>query len=960
MKSFQFFLLTALLLPLSLCAQTLEWAQRVGGKGNDAADVLEFDAAGNMYISGTYNDDLVDFDPGPGVFNLDARYNETNSFVLKLDAAGNFIWAKSLDGPGLEPVYDMTIDAQGNLYLTGFFQDSVDFDPGPGIYNLRSNGYLDAFVCKLDSAGHLLWARSMGSLSDDEGRSIAVDAAGGVYTVGQYDYPTDFDPSPAPADTFTLSGSFDDIFIQKLDADGHFQWARRFGELYSDKVYDVKVCPDGQLLVYGDVTGSPRYGTIASTDTITVNSTDPFLLRINADNGNLIWAKNFGGPSLDLGSFMQLDADGNIYTGGSFRGSADMDPGPDSFLLTSVGIRNNFLQKLDPNGNFLWALRYPDTVQPTDLERDVGGNLIISGFLLGTADVDPGPPVQYLTASGDYDFFVQKLDPDLEQIWVKQVGGPGHDACTDLRTDSDGAFFFTGLFQDSLDADPGPGSTMLKSKKKEDLFVIKWREGLDFQGRVFQDLNNNQVFDAGEPPLSGVVLAVPNVGQYTTTNSLGKFRFNAAVTGDTLVAVMPRTFWTVSPVYHLPDSSQAPLDFAVTIQTGVQDLTVSAIALTPFRPGRNTELQVQVRNNGSARADSIAVHFSIEDLPNWLSLTAAEPPPLAIFGDSLVWQIDSLEIDSVRTFHFTLHTASTALPNTPIHYVAEAMLAGDIYPADNRFEVKTQVTGSYDPNDKQVSPALFSPLLLDSIDLRYVIRFQNTGNFPAEQVRLLDTLAESLDLATLRLIATSHPCTWRLLPGRVLEFLFADIALPDSISDEPGSHGFAAFSIRPRQNLAPGDSIGNRAGIYFDFNAPVMTNRAITALDRDQDGDGYFSQEDCNDLLAAINPGAVEIPGNGLDENCDGLDALVATGEAPMLPLSLWPNPAHDRLLIGFGAAETGTLEIWTATGQLLLRQHMDSRSSYTALTADYPRGVCILRFRSDSGRLRLGRFVLE
>ncbi|MFN0214344.1 MAG: SBBP repeat-containing protein [Saprospiraceae bacterium] len=961
MNKFRIGLLAALL-PFSLFAQTLEWAGRAGGNNKDVGNGLEIDANGNVYTTGIYQG-TVDFDPGPGQFNLISLNSTVDIFIQKLDPAGNFIWAKSIRGMNWDQAWDMVLDAQGNIYLTGYFQDSTDFDPGPGIYRLGATGNSDAFVCKLDSTGNLLWARNMGgAFTDTKGRGIAVDPAGSVYTTGLFEFEGDFDPSPAVADTFMLIGSFQDVFIQKLDANGDFQWARRFGELYFDQVYSLKIASDGQVLVFGHVTGTAKYGTIATTDSITVNGTDPFILRIDPANGNLVWAKHFGGPLLDQSHFMQVDADGNIYTCGSFLGTADLDPGPDSFLLSSGVTRDNFLQKLDPDGNFLWAIQYQTGASPSGLQIDANDNLILMGTLVGKADLDPGPAVHYFTASGDYDFFIQKLDADLEQVWVQVSRGPDTEGCSDIKIDTSGAIFLIGGFRDSIDADPGPGITILKAKgSMDDIFILKWQQGLDFNGRVFQDLNNNQVLDAGEPPLPNIVMAVPGKGQYTTSNSLGKFRFNAAVTGDTLVAVMPRNFWTATPAFYVPDSSQAPMDFAVFIQPGLLDVNLSAIALTPFQPGRKTDILIQLRNNGSALADSVLLSFSIDDLPAWITVEEAHPAPLAVFGDSLVWQIDSLDIDSVALIKLSLKTSPNAVPGTELAYLAEASLANDIFLQDNRFEVETQIVGSFDPNDKQVSPGLFSPLLLDSIALRYVIRFQNTGNFPAEQVLILDTLAESLDLSSLKVIGTSHPCTWRLINERVLEFLFANIALPDSISNESGSHGFAAFAIQPRSELVQGDSIHNRVAIYFDFNAPVLTNHAITAVDRDQDGDGFFSAQDCDDLAPLVYPNALDIPGNGIDENCDGLDAVVATGEASLpLPLFLWPNPAQDQLLVGFGTSETGFLDIWTATGQLLECKRIEGLASYTLSMGDYQRGVCILRFRSDSGRVMAGQIVLK
>ena len=175
------------------------------------------------------------------------------------------------------------------------------------------------------------------------------------------------------------------------------------------------------------------------------------------------------------------------------------------------------------------------------------------------------------------------------------------------------------------------------------------------------------------------------------------------------------------------------MEFAVHIQPCLQDVSVSAIAVTPFQPGRETEILIQVRNNGSARADSVLVTFSFKEQSGWVTLVDAEPAPLAVLGDSLVWQIDSLEIDSLTILKLTLKTSASAVPGAMVTYRAEALQTGDIYPQDNRFEEETLIVGSYDPNDKQVSPDLFSPVLLDSIKLRYLIRFQNTGNFPATQ-----------------------------------------------------------------------------------------------------------------------------------------------------------------------------------------------------------------------------------
>lgn len=146
----------------------------------------------------------------------------------------------------------------------------------------------------------------------------------------------------------------------------------------------------------------------------------------------------------------------------------------------------------------------------------------------------------------------------------------------------------------------------------------------------------------------------------------------------------------------------------------------------------------------------------------------------------------------------------------------------------NPFSGKTciEVVGSYDPNIKSVIPEGVGPNHEIDKDwtLDYMIEFQNTGNDTAFLVVLKDTLSENLDLSTIQVKGASHNFTWNLNPDRELVFTFENILLVDSFTNEPGSHGFVRFEITPSTHLIPGDSIENRAGIYFDFNDPIITN----------------------------------------------------------------------------------------------------------------------------------------
>lgn len=191
------------------------------------------------------------------------------------------------------------------------------------------------------------------------------------------------------------------------------------------------------------------------------------------------------------------------------------------------------------------------------------------------------------------------------------------------------------------------------------------------------------------------------------------------------------------------------------------------------------------------------------------------------------WFIPHLGVSQVATFLLHLKTPVTVPLGKVLYLSGRVPLNGDVYTTNNTARGTVRVLGSFDPNDKQVTPERVTDVQVDTSELTYVIRFQNTGNFPADFVVILDTLSKALDLSTFQVLSASQPFTWRLHEGRLLEVRFDNNLLPDSTSNEPGSHGFVAFSVYPEKGLTVGDSIPNRAGIYFDYNPPVITNTSV-------------------------------------------------------------------------------------------------------------------------------------
>ena len=152
---------------------SFQWAKSIGGISYDYAVATSVDSLGNVYAIGTFQG-IVDFDPGVGIYNLSSLGAE-DLFILKLDMNGNFLWAKSFGSTLTDNISEIILDRFGNIYTTGFFQSTVDFDPGAGTYTLSSSGSADAFILKLDPSGSFLWADKVGGSTYQAGNRIELD-----------------------------------------------------------------------------------------------------------------------------------------------------------------------------------------------------------------------------------------------------------------------------------------------------------------------------------------------------------------------------------------------------------------------------------------------------------------------------------------------------------------------------------------------------------------------------------------------------------------------------------------------------------------------------------------------------------------------------------------------------------------------------------------------------------------
>jgi Secretion system C-terminal sorting domain/Beta-propeller repeat len=382
-------------------------------------------------------------------------------------------WAANMGSSGDDWAYDIDTDSFGNVYVTGRFSGTVDFDPGPGIYNLNSFGGQDIFVVKVDKNGELLWARNFGNDGSEIGLALCADNNQNVYISGRFQDTVDFDPGPGIAQKIS-TGSFD-IFLVRLDSNGNYVWAHNFGGVSEEGPETLLLDSNGDLVMTGYQIGTGDFDPSAGVTNLTaVGDADIFVMKMDT-SGNFIWAKNFGGADNDLPHHSTLDANNKIYITGYFQGQADFDPSPGVYNLTPVGQYDVFVVKLNEDGNFTWArsIGSGSTDEGNSITVDQSNNVYIAGSFESQVDFDPGLNTNLIWSNGNRDIFLLKLDMNGNYVWVQTFGGTSGDEGRLVLSDEFNYIYLSGGYDGTVDFDSGPGVSQLSSAQPNEAFILK-------------------------------------------------------------------------------------------------------------------------------------------------------------------------------------------------------------------------------------------------------------------------------------------------------------------------------------------------------------------------------------------------------------------------------------------------------------------------------------------------------
>lgn len=420
-------------------AQTPDWmwAKSTGSVSNDYSNAVCTDADGNVYITGTFQGSTITF----GKYTLrNTSEGFLDFFVVKYDPQGNVMWAVSDGGQRDDYAYGICTDAQGNVFVTGYFGSPTLTIASSTLVN--ESGF-DVLVAKYDPSGIAQWGRSGNSDTQSTtaySYGIGADSFGNVYITGSFGYGTNisFD-----GNTLQNLGGYD-MFLVKYDNDGNVQWANRMGGSDVDGAQAIYVDSNGNSYITGFFINQAIFGGISLVST-NIAYMEIFVAKYDS-NGNCTWANYAEVPETgNYASGMGVAADefGNAYVTGYFQYSLSF--GDDT--LSNEGSRGLFMAKYGIDGVPLWGRSAGGT--GTDYGSgacvDPNGNVVFTGYF-GSSFLNFGGFPVINSNVGYNDVFIARYDPDGNALGALGIGGPDNDYGMAVATNVDGDIHSTGYF----------------------------------------------------------------------------------------------------------------------------------------------------------------------------------------------------------------------------------------------------------------------------------------------------------------------------------------------------------------------------------------------------------------------------------------------------------------------------------------------------------------------------------
>ena len=749
-----------------------------------------------------------------------------SSLIVKRDDNGAVIWAKTLTCNGTTIIGGIYTDDQSNVYVTGMFGDTInatllDCQPFP----IANSAGIRSFVVKYAPNGNVLWSNSiLCSTSGSSGNAdlyritgngtdrIAISAA--FINVG-----------PQIVGTSNVSPTTGNVLIAYADDSGNWLNAKVLsGPTNTQLSMSLAMNTNSELFIGGVFRGSMNLDA-AGVLTTPGSDLNDFIIKMDS-NGDFEWAH-----ALPLSSWWRTEVmayQNDVFLTGSFGGTANIG----ATSLTAP-YYSTYLTKLDNAGNFLWAKKYGDVETNMYCANIKNNNIYICGVtsnsitsnMFGTYNLVYANTLPAGISTNSIAYLI-KMDIN---------GDVSSGACYGFNFST---LNTTGLASSSskvyLTGNVGSGArfggySITGAQINGANYVAVYTDSANIiSGNSFYDANSNGTYDIGEIHCAAN-LSLSNGTTATTTLINGDYIIGVGPGIYTSSIVNPPLYYNYSPsgytsvfptLSSLVDSNK---HFAFQPIPNQSDLVIDLVTGF-FRPGFNGVAYVTLQNIGTT-IESGNIDLLLNNTE--ITINSSTPAAINITGNAATLAYNLNPGESI-SYVISYSVAVTAVLGSIFQSSASAINASDLTPQNNAKVLNSTITGSYDPNMKEVSESTIFPSFVSNNEyLEYTIHFQNTGNDTAFTVLLIDTISSFLDLSTFELLSSSHQVVVNNYEG-VLWFRHNQINLPDSNTNEVASHGYVKYRIKLNNTIALGNSVNNTAYIYFDFNEAIVTNTTST------------------------------------------------------------------------------------------------------------------------------------
>ncbi|HPD19870.1 MAG TPA: hypothetical protein PLV95_01370 [Candidatus Pacearchaeota archaeon] len=429
---------------------------------------------------------------------VDVKKEEFTALEIKpedLASAGKKTFAFSFGSDKDDSGKALVLDMDNNIVMAGYFQGTIDLDPGTGTLERTSLGgsinenATDIFLAKYTNGGRLIWGFALGSVGADAPNSLKVDNEGNIYLAGYFGGQMDVDPSPE--EKLINSGTGRDGFLIKYDKNGNLLWAKSFGNIetipftFNDPRFeegvDLDIDADNNVYLTGFFDGAINFDGSEGNktgDTLVSNSKSAFLVKFNSE-GKLLKAISFSGDGTSQGQAVKVSKEGNVYLAGFFDGVLKAG----EITLSSAGAADIFLACYDKNLNLSWIKRWGssgnDKINPAAIDLDADSNVYLAGEFSGTVYFSDFK----ITSKGNVDGFFVKLNKEGKPLLIKSIGGAYLESFQKIKLDKDNNILIAGYFKDVVDFDPGKSVYFLQSLsfgEGTDAFLAKYSSQGEF------------------------------------------------------------------------------------------------------------------------------------------------------------------------------------------------------------------------------------------------------------------------------------------------------------------------------------------------------------------------------------------------------------------------------------------------------------------------------------------------